>query len=52
MVNNIFSFQLRCYIYPINNLAEINHIKSSNVPITQPHNLHEIDSDGGHFGFC
>ena len=40
MVNNVFSFLLRCYIYiSINNLAEINHIKSSNVPITQPHIL-------------
>ena len=37
MVNNIFSFLFKM-LY-INNLAERNHIKSFNVPITQPHIL-------------
>ena len=37
MVNNIFFISLKM-LY-INNLAEINHIKSFNVPITQPHIL-------------
>ena len=37
----------------INNLAEINHIKSFNVLVNYTTSyLDEIDSDGGHFGFC
>ena len=38
----------------IDNLAEIIHIKSFIVPITQPHTLYldEIDSDGGILDFA
>ena len=38
----------------INNWGEVNHMKSFIISITQPHvlDMGEIDSDGGHFGFC